>query len=191
MRDRKRKSESGQAAVEFAVFTLILFLLMFLIVQLAWIGIQKWQFQHYAAYSARAWSVRTDWGAEETLIRAQTASAIGTDWNLFSKDWVKAMWVSSEDPKDVDDDNSNINGLTYTGIAPLMPIYRGLIGETLFDNPIPGSVMSQLPDFDIPSSGLVRFESFIPMEREPEEQPDESNRDNDCEGTPCESGNGR
>jgi hypothetical protein len=191
MRNRKRKSERGQAAVEFAIFALILFLLMFLIIQLAWIGLQKWQFQHFASYTARAWSVRKDWGGEATLVRVQVASTIGTDWNLFSRDWVKAMMVSSEDPKDVDDDNQNIPGLSFLGVAPLMPVYRGLLGETLFDNPIPDYVMNELPPIDIPTSGLVRFESFIPMEKEPEEEPDTSNRDNDCEETPCESGNGR
>ena len=177
--------------MEFAVFTLILFLLMFLIIQLCWIGLQKWQFQHFAGYSARAWSVRKDWSPESTLLRAQLASSLGTDWNLFSRDWVKAMWVSSDSPTDVDDDNTDIAGITYTGVAPLMPVYRGLFGETLFDNPIPSSVLSELPAIDIPSSGLVRFQTFIPMEKEPDEDPDTSNRDNDCSDTPCESGNGR
>lgn len=177
--------------MEFAVFTLILFLLMFLIIQLAWIGIQKWQFQHYASYAARTWSVRSDWGTEESLLKAQVASTLFTDWNLFSRDWVKAMWASSNEAKDVDDENTGIEGVSYTGVAPLMPIYRGLIGETLFDNPIPGSVMAQLPAFDMPTSGLVRFETFIPMEKEPEEDGDADNRDNDCDDTPCTEGNGR
>jgi hypothetical protein len=160
---------------------------MFLLVQIAWIGIQKWQFNHFAAYAARVWTVEKDDTPEESLLNVQMRALLR--WDLISRDYVKFMWVSSEDSKDIDDDT--YEGITFTGIAPLMGIYKDQIGETMFtvDNPIPSELMAVLPD--IPTTGLIRFETFIPMKKEPEEQPDISNRDNDCEETPCENGNGR
>jgi len=74
------------------------------------------------------------------------------------------------------------------GAAPMIGLYQNQIGNALFDNPIPAEAMSLIP-VDIPSTGLVGFETFIPIEKEPEENPGED-RDNDCEETPCESGNG-
>lgn len=179
--------ERGQAAVEFTVFLVILFLAMFLLVQLAWIGIQKWQFNHFAAYSARVWTVEKEYSPEESLLRVQLTSLVR--WDLINRDYVKFMWVSSEESKEIDDEP--YEGITFTGIAPLMGIYKDQFGETMFTvgDPIPGELLTVLPE--IPTTGLIRFESFIPMKKEPEEEPDTSNRDNDCEETPCESGNGR
>ena len=183
-----RRRERGQAAVEFAIFAVALILCMFLVVQIAWIGLQKWQFQHFAAYAARVWSVHTDWGAEKSLITIQAAS-ITSKWELFSHDWVKAMWSDGEDTKDFSGED-DVPGVSYTGIAPLMPLYQGVIGETLLDTSIPPEVSSEFPGIDLPSSGLIRFETFIPMEREPTEEPGDG-RDNDCNETPCDSGNVR
>jgi hypothetical protein len=158
---------------------------MFLMAQLAWIGIQKWQFNHFASYSARVWSVQKDDDPEESLMRLQIG-VLFLRWNLYNRDYVKYMWAEGEDSKEIDDET--YTGVNYEGVAPLLPLFRGQIGETLVS--IPGEVSSLVPG-GLPSSGLVRFAAFIPMEKEPEEEPDESNRDNDCDDTPCSSGNGR
>lgn len=165
----------------------MLFLASFIVVQIAWLGIQKWQFNHFALYSARVWTVEKEDSPEESLLKVQLLSLLR--WDLINRDYVKFMWVSSEDPKDIGDDT--FDGMTYTGIAPLFSLYRDQIGETMFTvgEPIPGELLAYLPE--IPTTGLVRFETFVPMKKEPEEQPNISNRDNDCEETPCESGNGR
>ncbi len=184
---RHATGQRGQAAVEFMIFFIMTFLSLMLIVQLVWIGIQKWQFNHFAGYAARVWAVHKDDEPGDSLRRIEGA-ALFLRWNLLSRDYVKFMWVSSEDAKEIDDEN--YSGITYSGVAPLLPLFRDVIGETLFDNPIPSEVSSIIP-IDLPTSGLVRFETFIPMEKEPEEQPDISNRDNDCEDTPCTKGNGR
>lgn len=180
-------NQRGQASVEFTIFAVLLFLAMFLLVQLAWIAIQKWQFNHFGAYAARVWTVEKEDSPQESLLNVQMRSLIR--WDLINRDYVKFMWVSSEDPKDVDDDT--YEGITFTGIAPLMGIYRDQIGETAIplDGYVPDELSAMLPD--MPTTGLVRFQTFIPMKKEPEEEPDVTNRDNDCEETPCESGNGR
>jgi hypothetical protein len=185
MRHFLRRSERGQAAVEFTIFSVALIFSMFLIVQLAWIAVQKWQFNHFAAYSSRAWSVQKDQGAEETLIIHIILPSLFMRWHLLTKDYVKFMWVSSEDPKDID--GSSIPGLSYTGVAALFPLYQDAIGDTFSGAFIPSSVSSIIP-FPLPTFGLISFETFIPMEKEPEEKPG-SDRDNDCNETPCESGN--
>lgn len=178
----KTRRSRGQASVEFTIFSVMLILSAFLIVQLAWIGIQKWQFNHFAAYTARVWSVEKDKSPNEAMIEVLAVALVR--WNLYDRDFVKIMFVSSEDPKDVDGESAN--GLTFTGVSQLVSIYRDTIGETAFS--VPSSVSSYLPA--MPSTGLVRFETFIPVDKEPEENA-RKGRDNDCKETPCESGNKR
>lgn len=181
-------AQRGQAAVEFTIFAALLILAILLIVQLSWIGIQKWQFNQFAGYAARVWSVqKEDDDPEISLLKVQGLALLR--WNLLSRDLVKFMWVSSpEDSRDFEDPDVSANGITFTGAAPLLALYRQQIGETLFDNPIPSEAMSLFP-FDLPTTGLVGFQTFIPIEKEPEESPGDG--DNDCEETPCESGNER
>jgi TadE-like protein len=181
---RRRKSERGQGVVEVALCLVVLVFTMFLIVQLAWIAIQKFQFNHFAAYASRVWSVHKDQGSEEALFSVMLPSLF-MRWNLVSKDYVKFMWVSSEDAKDVD--GGSVPGLTFTGVAVLFPLYQEAIGDAFSGTFIPPSVAAMIP-VPIPSFGLISFQSFIPMEKEPDEQPG-ADRDNDCSETPCESGN--
>lgn len=159
---------------------------MFLLVQLTWIAIQKWQFNHFAHYAARVWSVHKDDTPQEALIKVQIAAI--ARWDLLNRDYVKFMWVSSESTKDYEDPDRSASGVYYTGFTQLLSIYRNQIGETAFSNPIPSELMALLP-IEIPTTGLVRFETFAPMEKEAEEDPDRW--DNDCDDTPCGSGNGR
>lgn len=181
-------AQRGQAAVEFTIFAVLLILAMTLIVQLSWIGVQKWQFNHFSAYAARVWSVQKDHDdPQDSLFEVQVIALVR--WSLLSRDLVKLMWVhEANDSKEYEDPDVTANGITFWGAAPLLSIYREQIGNTLFDNPIPPEAMSLIP-IDIPSTGLVGFQTFIPIEKEPEESPGEG--DNDCEETPCESGNGR
>jgi hypothetical protein len=181
-------AQRGQAAVEFTIFAVLLILAMTLIVQLSWIGVQKWQFNHFSSYAARVWSVQKDHDdPQDSLFEVQTIALVR--WNLLGRDLVKLMWVhEADDSKEYEDPDVTANGITFWGAAPLLSIYREQIGNTLFDNPIPPEAMSLIP-IDIPSTGLVGFQTFIPIEKEPEESPGEG--DNDCEETPCESGNGR
>lgn len=183
----RTERQRGQGSVEFVVFSILLILAMFLVVQLAWIAVQKWQFSHFAAYSARVWSVQKDDGAEEALLKVQLAAI--PRWNLIQRDYVKFMWVSDEGTEDFEGE-SGVQGVTYTGVTQLLSIYRDQIGETFFDYGGLSDILAYIP-VEVPTTGLVRFKSFIPMEKEPEEQPDISNRDNDCDDTPCSSGNGR
>ena len=166
--------------------TVALFFSMFLVLQLTWIAIQKWQFNHFASYAARVWAVRTNQSPGESLLVILAGGAV--HWDFWSTDYVKVMWVS--DSSDEPEPGSGITGITYKGVAPLFPIYQSAIGDTFTQSFIPSWVYSYLP-FDMPSTGLIAFETFIPMEKEPPEEPDRSDRDNDCEGTPCGGGNGR
>jgi hypothetical protein len=185
---RARCGERGQAAVEFMLMTVALFFSMFLVLQLTWIAVQKWQFNHFASYAARVWAVHKDHSPGQSLLLILPGGAYR--WGFLSKDYVKVMWVSSVDPHPAEDGSGSISGITYTGVAPLFPIYQSAIGDTFTQAFIPSWARSLIP-FDMPSSGLVAFETFIPMEKEPDEEPDLPNRDNDCQGTPCEGGNGR
>lgn len=172
---KRSRSRRGQALVEFTLFLVALVLCTFLIFQLAWIGVQKWQFNHFALYSTRAWAVDKDRDAGETvLLKVQLVSLLR--WDLVGTDYVKLMWCSSEDG------NNGKEGLSYTGLAPLMQIFQPYIGDTLFGIDIPPIAESIVPGFSLPSTGIVRFETFIPMEHEPDEDPDRW--DNDC-SDPC------
>jgi hypothetical protein len=182
-----RKRENGQAAVEFTVFTVILFFSLFIVLQMVWLGVQKWQFNHFASYAARVWSVHKDQTPGQSLIRLLGPQEL-IGWSLPSHDYVAAIWVWSTDPVE-DEDGTSYSGVTYRGVAPLFPFYRDQVGDTFFNAFIPPEILSLLP-FQLPSTGLVVFETFIPMEKEPDEQPGPG-RDNDCYQTPCESGNAR
>ena len=165
---------------------MLLILAMMLIVQLSWIGVQKWQFNQFAGYAARVWSVQKDDDPGDSLRDVQIIALVR--WNLLNRDLVKFMWFWAEDTKDFEDPDVSANGLTFAGAAPLLSIYRQQIGETLFDNPIPAELQDIFP-LDVPPTGLVGFSTFIPIEKEPEEKP--GTYDNDCEETPCVSGNKR
>lgn len=170
---RRRAGSRGQAAVEFTLFTFFLFLMLLLIVQLMVIGIQKWQFVHFASYSARVWSVQKDDSAQDSTTRAQlVVSVVG--WKLLGNQWVAPIRVKSENTS-----RSGVTGNVYEGIGPVMSMYRGWIGERF-----------GLPDFvNFRPLEFFIFESFIPMVKEPTERP--GRHDNDCNETPCESGNKR
>lgn len=182
-----RHGERGQAAVEFTLMTVALFFSTFLVVQLTWIAIQKWQFNHFASYAARVWAVHKDQSPGDALWLILPGGAY--HWDLLSKDYVKVMWASSEESRTAEDGSGSISGITYTGVAPLFPIYQPAIGDTFTQSFIPSWVHSLIP-FDMPSTGLVAFETFIPMEKETDEEPG-SDRDNDCRETPCRTGNVR
>ncbi|MHB0968179.1 MAG: TadE family protein [Thermoanaerobaculia bacterium] len=173
---KQRRSNSGQALVEFTLFLVALVLCTFLIFQLAWIAVQKWQFNYFAMYATRAWAVDKDRDSgESVLLKAQGFALLR--WDLIGTDYVKFMWCSSEDGKD------GTEGLSYTGVAPLMSIFQPYIGDTLTGIEIPAVAETVIPGLEIPSTGLVRFETFIPMEHEPDEDPDRW--DNDC-SDPCD-----
>jgi hypothetical protein len=184
------RREKGQASVEFAIFSLILFFALLLIVQLMWFGIQKWQFNHFAAYSARVWSVEKEYTPSSALYRTQLRALLR--WGLIKKDWVKLMWSSGIESRSFDEAAQPVEGVRYRGVAPAMAIYRPLLGEMALDEVIPGEVSALFPGV-IPKSGLVSFGAFIPMRKEPTERPYTGTRynDNDCDDTPCTKGNRR
>lgn len=190
--------QRGQATVEFALFSVFLVLSLVLVIQFAWIGVQKWQFNHFAGYAARTWSVHhgkaPSWWMNRIIVSG-AAPVVGR-WKTITNEYVALIWFSGEEGRTVNNgfEDVDVHGLTYTGIAPLMAIFRPFIGsKTLVDLP-PGlqSVLNLL-DVDLPPLGLVRFEVFIPMVQEPREYPyaDGQKQDNDCYETPCEEGNGR
>lgn len=170
---RTTRSQKGQAAVEFTLFTFFLFLMLLLIVQLMVLGLQKWQFAHFASYSARVWSVQKNDTAQASTLRVQgVVSAIG--WKLFGNQWVFPIAVTSESTS-----RSGVTGVVFVGQGPVLDMYRGWIGERF-----------GLPDFvDFRPLEFFIFESFIPMVKEPTERPGQ--HDNDCNETPCSSGNRR
>lgn len=167
------------------IFFVLLILALVLVVQLAWIGIQKWQFNYFALYSARVWSVeKTHNDPEYSLLKVQAAQALR--WGLDSNR-IKFMWVQfPEDTKDYDDPGITANGITYWGVAPLFALYRDRFGETLIEGSFLTEALSRFI-FDRPTTGYVGFATFIPIQKEPEEKPGEF--DNDCKETPCASGN--
>jgi len=183
----KNKREKGQAAVEFTIFTVILFFSLFLVLQLVWLAIQKWQFNHFASYSARVWAVQKGEEPGDSLNRVLLPQEF-LRWSLPFRDYVAVIWVRSTDSSE-DEDGNTYQGVTYRGVASLFPFYRDAIGDTFYNAFIPQWLLDMIP-IKLPSTGLVVFETFIPMEKEPDEQPG-SGRDNDCNETPCESGNGR
>jgi len=170
---RKPSSSRGQAAVEFAIFTFFLYLMIFLVVQLMFLGIQKWQFAHFASYSARAWSVQRSEGAFTTTIRVQGAASI-FGWNLTNGRWVAPIIVTSESTS-----RNGVTGVVFLAQKEVMSMYRGWIGERFG---LPGLI-------DFTPLNFFFYESFIPMVREPVERPGQ--RDNDCNDTPCTGGNRR
>ena len=160
-----RSSERGQGSVEFTIFIIFLILCIFLLVQLAWIGVQKWQFNHFAAYAARVWTVnKSNESPEASLIKVQIVGIVR--WKLASTSYVKIMWADSQSD----------GKITYNGIAPIFPLFKPFIGDTLTGISIPSEVSSIIP-VSIPSSGFIRFQTSIPMDHEPNEDPDKYDND--------------
>jgi hypothetical protein len=96
-------------------------------------------------------------------------------WNLIGSSWVKLMWVSSEAGRD------DLNGITYTGVAPMMSIFRPWVGETLSSIEVPPQAAS-IGAATLPATGVIQFSVFIPMDHEAQENP--ARWDNDC-SDPC------
>jgi hypothetical protein len=193
----KQRLQRGQAAVEFAVFTIILVILLLIPIQLAWIGVQKWQFTHFGAVAARTYSVRTTTSANSAMITYVTPRAIGRGWALFSGLYVGAIppMTASQATQSVrtgTGSNVSAQGVRVRGMARVIPIFKPFFG---FSGPWGYSGWDALGQTTtramIHYSGFVQFEGFIPMEKEPTEKPNNKRRDNDCRGTPCEGGNGR
>ena len=158
--------------------TVLLFLMMFLIWQLMWVGVQKWQFNHFAGYAARSWQVHKDDSPQESLNMVLLASVIFR-WQILDKEYVKIIWVSDENAS-----KDGTTGVEYSGLVQAFPIYRPYIGTSIIPSGI--TLPFAVP---IPPTGLFLFESYIPIEKEAEEDPDRW--DNDCDDTPCSSGNGQ
>jgi hypothetical protein len=170
---RQKSSSSGQAAVEFALFTFFLFLMLFVVIQITMIGISKWQFAHFANYSARVWSVQRGQSANASAIRVQGVASI-FDWNLTSGRWVAPIIVTSSNTS-----RDGVTGVVYSGQGPVLSMYRGWIGDR---GGLPGFI-------NVPNATFFIYQSFIPMVKEPDERPGQ--HDNDCSDTPCTRGNGR
>ncbi|HVT45096.1 MAG TPA: TadE family protein [Thermoanaerobaculia bacterium] len=171
------KPERGQGSVEFVLFLVALVLCLFLMIQLAWIGVQKWQFNHFAHYAARSWSVdKKDRSPRTIMLEVQGRSILG--WKLLSRDWVKYMWAMSPSTN-----SDGIHGVRYHGITQLFPLYRNFIGiNAIVTSEIADLLKTVIPGA-IPALGLVMFETFVPMEHEAEENP--QRWDNDC-SDPCD-----
>ncbi len=171
---RKKSSSSGQAAVEFALFTFFLFLMLFVVIQITMIGISKWQFAHFANYSARVWSVQRGQDANDSTLRVQIVANVPGGWNLPGGRWVAPIIVTSSSTS-----RDGVTGVVYAGQGRVLSMYRGWIGERFA---LPGLVNFAPFEFFL-------YESFIPMVKEPDERPGQ--HDNDCSDTPCTRGNGR
>ena len=166
---KRRSGQSGQAATEFAIFTIMLVFMIMLIIQLMWIGVQKWQFNHIVAYSARRWTVYKNEGAQSSLTQVQLIGSIFGGWPL-GENYVKFPIIVTSSSTS----RNGVTGIVYQGLADPFPLYQGWIGDYLgFGVFLP----------------FIRYETFIPMVKEPNENT--SGHDNDCSDTPCSSGNGR
>ena len=175
---RGSRSCRGQGAVEFVLMTLLLFLMMFLVVQLMWVGVQKWQFSHFTGYAARVWQVHKDDSAQDAMFSV-LISSIALRWQILNKDYVKAIWVSEENAS-----QDGTTGIRYRGVVQAFPFYQPYIGQSF----TPPGV--SLPfGITVPPTGIFLFESYIPIQKEAEE--DEDRWDNDCKETPCGSENGQ
>lgn len=175
--------QKGQGTVEFVLFLVILTFSLFLLFALTWIGVQKWQFNFFSAYAARTWSVEgEDANPEVVLVKVQ-AAAVAHRPSLVNSSLVKLMFAGSfqdgEDPQ----------GIDYTGFAPPFPLYRrAAFQRGGLDASITGGLLDVGGIVD-----MVMFETFIPMQPEPDENT--NGRDNDCSDynvlTGACSGNGR
>ena len=170
---RRSHSQRGQSAVEFALFSFFLFLMIFLMVQLAMIGISKWQFAHFANYSARVWAVQKNESANVSVGRVQGIVTV-FGWNVANGRWVFPILVTSESTS-----RNGVTGVVFAGQGRVLSMYQGWIGERFG---LPGFINFTPLNFFI-------YESFIPMVKEPNERPGQ--HDNDCNDTPCTGGNRR
>ncbi len=169
--DRQR----GQGTVEFVLFLIILTFSLFLLFAMTWIGVQKWQFNFFAAYAARTWSVRPDSSPESRLAAVQAAALVHHP-DLATSSFVRLMYASSHSSG-----TPEVN--KYTGYAPPFPLFKRSAIHS-------GGVNADIGENLL---GMITFETSIPMEAEPDESTDKT--DNDCSSynllTGKCSGNGR
>lgn len=190
MKMNMSRQQRGQSSVEFVIFSVILIILMLIPVQLAWIGVQKWQFTHFAASTARTWTVHTDDSATGSMVSVLVRATI-RGWKLFSSRWIGLMIASGPETKSIEKGiggTLNVQGLKFQGLGRIIPIFRPFFG---FGGAWGGTGFDAIATRALLTVGFVQFEGFIPMVKEPTEQPNNQRRDNDCTGTPCDGGNGR
>lgn len=191
-----RKTQKGQASVEFAIYLIILTILLLLPIQLAWIGVQKWQFTHFGSVAARTWSVHTTDGANTSMMSVN-GRAILRGWAMFSGLYVGAIppMIASTSSKSITKGaggSVSTQGFKFQGVGKVIPIFKpffgfsGSWGYTGFD-----AISNVAVRTMISTLGWVQFEGYVPMQKEPTEEPNNKRRDNDCNGTPCTGGNGR
>lgn len=191
--------QKGQASVEFAIFSIILVILLLIPIQLAWIGVQKWQFTHMGWIAARSWSVHThnsNWSANTAMFTV-SGRAVIRGWELFSGLYVGGIppMTASTSTKSITKaagGSVSTSGFKFNGFGKVLPIFKPFFG---FSGPWGYTGWQAYNAVDtrllISTAGLVRFEGYVPIEKEPSEQPNTKRRDNDCKGTPCEKVNGR
>jgi hypothetical protein len=153
---RFHSQSRGQAAVEFAVFLVALVIALMLMIQLAWIGVQKWQFNHFTSYAARSWEVDKKNTSPQSILL--------TDLGFGMLRWKQSGLVKIMLSTGQGSDSDGHSGVKYKGTAEVWGLFQPWLGGTL-------------------STGLLQFEAFVPMDHEPAETP--GTYDNDC-SDPCD-----
>lgn len=175
-------SERGQGAVEFAIFLALLVFLLMLIVQIAVIGIQKWQFSHFALYQSRVWSVDKKSRSHSTIYFMVYALA-PLRWGKMHPTPVPlptGYWpLAIPNARFYSGNSDGTPGIHYAGVGDPLPLFKAAFSYAPI---LPRGPISMQWPLWVQLTKKIPFQTFIPIEHEPAENP---NRwDNDC-SDPC------
>lgn len=191
---RVRRAQRGQGTVEFSLFLVMLTLTLMLLIQLTWVGIQKWHFNFVSLYTARSWSVAGT--SSPNSVRIKVLAAEGVHHTRMATDLYFATVVLSSEKSSTPSRwskkfkpslSTSMKGIQFTGVGTIMPMFAGGAKRGGVNASLEGGLAGFL--------GQFQFETYIPMEREPAEHTSGPKRDNDCSSygaldAKC-SGNGR
>ncbi len=180
-----KQAESGQIIIETILLLMVLLAVIFAFVEVCLIAVDKHEVDRIARYAARAWSVRLKWDAQTALSSATIlrTSFAASKFDQLQKQIGQVRETSRVDPTD----GTGRSGLEFRTFIPvLMPFTEEFVGwqvdppdgNLLTDPswaPITPAEIQALTSFGV--RRVVRSITFIPIDREPTEDP--SQYDND------------
>ena len=173
--EREKQREAGQIIIETLLLLMVLLAVVFTYVEVCLIAIDKHEVDRIARYAARVWSVRP-WEAQKALTSAaelRAATATGAFYKLQTQ--IGKVRETSRTT-----DGTERSGLEFRTYIPLiMPFTEEFAGWQInpqnaeLNNPdwapITPEEINTLQSYGV--RNVVRSETFIPIDREPDEKP--------------------
>jgi len=173
----RKRAQRGQGTVEFVLVSFMLVFFLMLSWQMAWVACQKWYFNYTAAYAARTWSVKALGTTTSKPLEEVELWQIFRKPNIINVPFVRPIFAGTED---ADKGGSDDDDLFGAGSLPPGIRYSGYAQYLLWFQP---AVIESAHLESGSLTGLIRFETYIPIEHEESfdgpEDPEHNDNDRD------------